>query len=683
MLVSESWLRELVNPELTTQELAHQITMAGLEVDGIEPAAPEFKGVVIGRVLKTEQHPDAEKLKVCTVDIGEDEPSSIVCGAPNVREGLTVAVATVGARLPGGVKIRKAKLRGVVSFGMICSSRELGLGDEHDGIMELPALDIGSDFREAYQLNDQVIEIGLTPNRGDCLGIYGVARDVATLNQMSFEAPKAPAVAATVEDSIAIHLDAPEFCSRYSGRVVRNIRTDAKTPVWMVERLRRAGIRAIHPVVDITNYVMIESGKPMHGFDLATMKGDVRVRLAAEGEKLTLLDGREITLGPDLLVIADDSGARALGGIMGGSDSGVSDDTTDVFFESAYFDPLNIAGKARRFGLHTDASHRFERGVDPDLCVDSIERATRLLLDICGGEPGPVVTREVTEHLPVAAQITLEHEHLERLIGRSYDKAEVTTIFSALGCDVSETDGGWTVKAPSYRFDLNIAEDLIEEVVRIHGYDEVEATAAVAQLNMSEASETQVDIMRARDLLVARGYFEAITYSFVDPKWHSILVPDVEPLPLANPISADLSVMRASLLPGLLAAVKKNLSRQKARVRLFENGLRFIPQDSDIEQKNVIAIIATGPRYAEQWGMDKQGVAFFDVKQDVETLLAMGGPDRDVRFVADSHPVLHPGQSARITLDGKEAGWLGVIHPQVAADVEIDETVVFCELLEE
>ncbi len=683
MLVSESWLRELVNPKLSTQELAHQITMAGLEVEAIEPAAPEFSGVVTGLVLATEKHPDAEKLKVCSVDIGADEPSAIVCGAPNVRAGLTVAVATVGARLPGGIKIRKAKLRGVVSYGMICSSRELGLGDEHDGILELTEHEIGVDFRKAYELDDQVIEIGLTPNRGDCLGMYGVARDVAALNKTKFVAPRAAAVRATVSDTISTHLDAPEYCARYSGRVIRNIRTDAQTPVWMVERLRRAGIRAIHPVVDITNYVMIESGKPMHGFDLATMKGDVRVRLAEDGEKLTLLDGREITLANDLLVIADNSGARALGGIMGGIDSGVSDDTTDVFFESAYFDPLNIAGKARRFGLHTDASHRFERGVDPDLCVDSIERATQLLLDICGGEPGPVVTKEIADNLPTPAQIALSQDHLERLIGRRYDKKEVTEIFTSLGCGTREIEGGWAVTAPGYRFDLTIAEDLIEEVVRVHGYDQVEATAAVAELGMSTASELQIDSMRMREFLVARGYFEAITYSFVDPKWHSILIPEIEPLPLANPISSDLSVMRAGLLPGLLGAVKKNLSRQKQRVRLFETGLRFIPQSDEIEQKSVIGIIATGPRYAEQWGMDKHGVGFFDVKQDVEALLAMGGSGRDVRFVADAHPVLHPGQSARVVVDGHNAGWLGVLHPQTAADVEVDGTVVYCELLEE
>ncbi|MEM7083478.1 MAG: phenylalanine--tRNA ligase subunit beta [Pseudomonadota bacterium] len=682
MLISESWLRELVNPELSTKALAHQITMAGLEVDGIELAAPEFKGVVIGKVLDTEQHPDAEKLRVCTVDIGASEPSRIVCGAPNVRAGLTVAVATVGARLPGKIKIRKAKLRGVESHGMICSSRELGLGDEHDGIMELPDLPIGQDFRDVFGLDDHVIELGLTPNRGDCLGMFGVARDVAALNQQQFDAPKAAAIAAQVDDQIAIHLDAPDYCARYCGRVVRHIRTDAQTPVWMVERLRRAGIRAIHPVVDITNYVMIESGKPMHGFDLKTMNGDVRVRLAEPGEALTLLDGREITLDSDILVIADDSGARALGGIMGGSDSGVSDATTDVFFESAYFDPLNIAGKARRFGLHTDASHRFERGVDPDLCADSIERATELLLAICGGEPGPVVTAEVTEHLPKPAQIELEHAHLERLIGRAYERTEVTQIFRSLGCDVSETDAGWQVTAPTYRFDLAIAEDLIEEVVRIHGYDEVEPKAAVAELGMGAARESNVDSMRMRDYLVARGYHEAITYSFVDPKWHALLVPNVTPLPLSNPISSDLSVMRAGLLPGLLGAVKKNLSRQKTRVRLYEAGLRFIPQNNEIKQENVIGIIATGARYAEQWGQDSHSVGFFDVKLDVETLLTMGGMDRQIDFVADQHPVLHPGQTARIVVNGEDAGWLGTLHPRVAKNAEVEGNVVYCELIE-
>ncbi len=683
MLVSETWLRELINPKLSTQELAHQITMAGLEVDAIELAAPEFSGVVIGRVLSAEQHPDAEKLRVCVVDIGEDEPSTIVCGAPNVREGLTVAVATVGARLPGNMKIRKAKLRGVVSYGMICSTRELGLGEEHDGIMELPEHEVGVDFRTAYQLDDQVIEIGLTPNRGDCLGMFGVARDVAALNKAQFEAPRAAAVTAVTKDVINVHLDAPAYCSRYSGRVVRNIRTDAVTPVWMVERLRRAGIRAIHPVVDITNYVMIESGKPMHGFDLATMNGDVRVRLATEGEKLTLLDGREITLRSDELVIADDSGARALGGIMGGTDSGVSEATTDVFFESAYFDPLNIAGKARRHGLHTDASHRFERGVDPGLCEDSIERATQLLLEICGGVPGPVLTVDAADHLPKRSRINLAQNHLERLIGRSYDKAEVTDILVSLGCQVRETEDGWSVTAPLYRFDLSIAEDLIEEIARIHGYDQIEATAAIAELDMSPSSESRIDSMRVRDLLVARGYYEAITYSFVDPKLHATLIPDVTPLELANPISSDLSVMRAGLLPGLLDAVKKNLSRQKSRVRLFESGLRFVPQNDDIHQKTVIGIIATGSRYAEQWGLERSAVGFFDMKQDVEALLSMGGAKRDIRYVADTHSVLHPGQSARITIDGVDAGWIGVLHPGLTAELEIDSAVVFCELLEE
>ena len=682
MNISETWLRSFVNPDISSKELAEQLTMAGLEVGSVTPAAPEFTNVVTGKVVSCERHPNAEKLSLCRVDVADEEPLSIVCGAPNVREGLTVAVAKTGARLPGGLKIRRTKLRGEVSEGMICSARELGLGDEHDGILELPEIgDIGTDFRNALDLDDQVLELELTPNRGDCLGVYGVAREVAAINGLRFEAPHAVPIAATIDDKINVHLESPVDCSLFAGRVIKNLNPAAETPLWMCERLRRAGLRAIHPVVDITNYVMLESGKPMHGFDLATMRGDVRARRAKQGEKLTLLDGREIELTTEHLVIADDGGPRALAGIMGGVDSGVVDTTTDVFLESAFFNPLTIAGKARAFGLHTDASHRFERGVDPSLCVDSIERATELILDICGGQPGPVVVAEASDQLPVSPVIDLTQSQLEKIVGRPYDKTSVTAILDNLGLEVTETDVGWQARVPSYRFDLSIAEDLVEEIARIDGYDQIEAKPAFANLNMAPASETRVPLNRARDVLISRGYREAITYSFIDPKWHTRLFPEIDALALENPISADLAVMRTSTLPGLLMAAKNNQSRQRKRVRLFETGLRFIPQGDEIKQESVIGVVACGPRYPEQWGRDDAEVDFFDLKNDIEAVMSLGGEGRSIEFVAKHNPVFHPGQTAQVLIDGRHAGWIGQLHPQNAADLEFDGAIMCAELL--
>lgn len=668
MKFSESWLREWINPAVGTAELAEQLSMAGLEVDGVSPVAGQFHGVVVGEVVDCGQHPDADKLQVTKVDVGGDELLDIVCGAKNCRLGLKVAVAKVGAVLPGDFKIKKAKLRGQPSMGMLCSLSELGMADESDGILELPAAaPVGLDIRQLLQLDDQTIEVDLTPNRADCLGILGLAREVAVLNSMDFTSVDYPAVVASHQEQRQIKLMAPEACPRYLGRVIRAINPGVNSPLWLVEKLRRCGVRSIDPVVDVTNFVLLELGHPMHAFDLASVEGDIQVRYAAPAETLVLLDGAEVILQDTTLVIADQKKVLAMAGIFGGLHSGVTKQSRDIFLESAFFAPTAMAGKARQYGLHTDASHRYERGVDSTLQRNAMERATALLLDIVGGEAGPIVEAVSLADIPAPQQIELKASQLRRLLGIEIDGATVQRILQQLGMDVRVIADGWSVTTPAWRFDLSIAEDLIEEVARVYGYNQIPNQAPLASLQMRRFDESELSVNRLRQLMVDRGYLEAITYSFVDPKVQRILYPDTEALMLPNPISADMSAMRLSCWPGLLQTILYNQNRQQLQLRLFEYGLKFIPDhqaENGIRQVPVLGGIVVGGIGQGQWNLEERPYDFFDAKGDVEALLALTSAADRFDFVPAEHGALHPGQTAAVRCGKQTVGWLGALHPE-------------------
>ena len=685
MKFSELWLREWVNPALTSDELSNQITMAGLEVDGIEAVAGTFNGVVVGEVVECHQHPNADKLRVTKINVGSERLLDIVCGAPNCRQGLKVAVATVGAILPGDFKIKPAKLRGEPSEGMLCSFTELGIDVESEGIIELPAdAPIGQDIRAYLQLDDNTIEISVTPNRADCLGIMGIARDVAVANGMPFNVPEVTAVNTTSDRQFPIELTAGEACPRYLGRVIENIDINAPTPLWMQEKLRRCGIRSIDAIVDITNYVLLERGQPMHAFDLEKLTGKIEVRQAKQGETLTLLDGNNVTLSDDVLVIADNDKALAMAGIFGGEESGISSSTQHVLLECAFFSPLAITGRARRFGLHTDASHRYERGVDPAGQYAAMERATELLLAICGGQAGPVIEKIAEQYLPKPAAITLRRSKLDRLIGHEIADQHVTDILTQLGCDVTAADQQWQVVAPTWRFDMEIEEDLIEEVARVYGYNNIPDVPVKASLIMPAHREANLALQRVKTLLVDKGYQEAITYSFVDPKTQSLLHPQQEALILPSPISADMSAMRLSLWTGLLDAVVYNQNRQQSRVRLFESGLRFIPDNQaplGIRQEMMLSGVIAGARCDEHWLIERQNVDFFDLKGDLEGLFELTGKTEQITFRRTEHNALHPGQSAEIVLADEVIGWMGVVHPELERKLDLNGRTVIFELL--
>jgi phenylalanyl-tRNA synthetase beta chain len=682
MRFSEAWLREFVDPPVDTSALGAQLTMAGLELDSIEPAAPAFENVVVAHVQSVEQHPDADRLRVCRVDPGDGsgELLNIVCGAPNVRPNMRVALARIGAVLPGGLKIKRSKLRGVVSQGMLCSTRELGLGEEHDGIMDLPAeAPLGSPLRDYLALDDAVIEIDLTPNRGDCLGLLGLAREVSALNGIDRRAEAVVPVDASHGVSVEVTLSAPAGCPVYAGRVVRGINPCAATPIWMQERLRRSGVRSIHPVVDVTNYVLLERGQPMHGFDYRKLQGSVDVRLAQADESLTLLDGKELDLDPDMLVITDARGPIALAGIMGGESTMVDDGTVDVFFESAYFAPESVAGRARRIGLHTDASHRYERGVDPEGQVAALERATALLIDIAGGEAGPVTLAREEAALPPRVPVPLRRERLDGLIGIHVPGELVEDRLSRLGMQVTASDDGWTVTPPSYRFDIAIEADLVEEVVRLYGYDNVPEQAETTTLAGRQVTESLLRPGRFKALLAARDYQEAITYSFVDPKLlRSFDVDQDKVATLINPISADLSVMRPSVLPGLLAALQQNVARQQSRVRLFEIGPRYSKQATGFKEEFVIAGVVCGKADPEGWAQEPRAADFFDVKADVEALASLGGSAAS--FAQAERAGMHPGQTAMVALHNQDVGFVGAVHPRVCAAMALPDGVYGFEL---
>jgi phenylalanyl-tRNA synthetase beta chain len=677
MKFSESWLRQSVNPSISTEELAAQITMAGLEVDGIESATPEISGVVVGEIIAVQQHPDADKLRVCQVAGNGDTELQVVCGAPNARVGIKVPFATVGAKLPEGFKIKKAKLRGVESLGMLCGQTELALGDDDSGLWELPAdATVGQDLLEYLDLNDNIIEVDLTPNRADCLSIRGLAREVGVLNREPVKQQQIETVEPSIKDSLNVSIDAPQACGRYAGRIVRAVDLTRPTPLWMQERLRRSGIRTLGPAVDITNYVLLELGQPMHAFDLAKLDGDIVVRMG-QGETLQLLDDSEVKVAKDTLVIADQSKALAMAGIMGGAESAVSDSTTDIFFESAWFNPIAIAGKARNYGKHTDSSHRFERGVDSELQVQALERATELMLQICGGDAGPITCTEIAEHLPKASSIQLRDQHLAQQLGVSISADEIDDMLSRLGMLAESRDvqsGLW--KSPSWRFDLAIEQDLVEEVARIYGYNNLPVTTPAMAVDIQAVQETIKPLQYFRDRLVSLGYQEAITYSFVDPELLQLLDPQCQAVAVSNPISQDLSAMRTSLWPGLVSSAIHNLNRQQSRVRLFEVGQCFIPTDdkhavAGLEQNLVLGGLICGSRLPVGWTSGKEQVDFYDLKGDLEAILLDNQWGDKWSFVATSHPALHPGQSAQIVVNGHNAGWIGRLHPRIESQLEI------------
>ncbi len=679
MKFSEQWLREWVNPEIGTDALIAQITMAGLEVDSVEPVAQDFSGVVVGEVQSLEPHPDADKLRVCAVSDGA-ETFQVVCGAPNVEQGMRVPFAKIGAVLPGNFKIKKAKLRGIESQGMLCAESELGLSDHSDGLMALlPDAPVGACIREYLQLEDKCIEVDLTPNRGDCLSIAGLAREVGVLNKVEVSGPEISAVPPIIDDTFPVRLDDAASCPRYLGRVIRNVDLSAPTPLWMSEKLRRCGLRSIDPVVDVTNYVLLELGQPMHAFDLDVLRGGIQVRAASEGEVLTLLDGQQATLRADTLVIADDSGPLAMAGIMGGENSGVSQQTQSIFLECAYFSPLAVAGKARSYGLHTDSSHRFERGVDTELQTLAMERATALLLEIVGGQPGPVVEAKSEQHLPASRRVTLRPSRLKKLLGIEVPGEEVEEILQRLGLQkVGESGDAWEFTVPSYRHDITIEPDLIEEVGRIYGYNNLPKTQAIGAMTLREDNEAITPVDRLRAHLVSRGYQEAITYSFVDDSVQKVVAPHSESVALANPISADMSVMRTTLWPGLLKAMSYNQNRQQARIKLFETGLKFVQKEGRLEQEMSLAGVVFGLMNEESWASPKRSIDFFDVKGDLEALFA--NVSSDFRFQAGEHPALHPGQCAEILKSNEKIGYLGAIHPKLQKSLDLNGPVYLFEL---
>ncbi|MFV5659994.1 phenylalanine--tRNA ligase subunit beta [Acinetobacter pittii] len=678
MKISENWLRTWVNPAIDSETLSDQLTMLGLEVDELAPVAKPFTGVVVGEVLTVEQHPDADRLRVTTVNIGSGEPLQIVCGAPNVRAGMKAPVATIGAVLPGDFKIKKGKLRGVESQGMLCGASEIDLEDKIDGLLELPTdAPVGVNIREYLKLDDNVIDISITPNRGDCFSIRGIAREIAVINQLQMNEPDIKSVDATIADEKKVVIST-EGAPRYLGRVIKNVNVKAATPEWMEQALARSGIRTHSILVDVTNYVLMELGQPMHAFDLAKIEGTVHVRQAQPQEKLQLLNDQEVELQEDIMVIADDQKALAIAGIMGGLASSVTDDTTDIFLESAFFAPLAIAGRARRFGLHTDSSQRYERGVDFELPLIAMNRASQLIQELAGGEFGPITVAEKTEILPKREAIELKQAQVDQLLGYQLTADFIADALTRLGGEVTvKAEGEWSVVPPSHRYDMAIYQDLIEEVARIDGYDNIQISLPSMDVQLAKYQD-RFEIAELRQTIVTLGYQEAISFSFADAKLEKQLNPQVNPLMLANPISSDLAAMRSTLLSSLIPCVQYNLNRQQSRVRFFELGLRFDYQNAksieDLKQIPTLALVAVGSQQPESWHIKPQPMDFFDFKGEIEEILAAGRVK--VEYVRSERAWLHPGQSAEILVDGQSIGYLGRLHPSLENELDLSTTWV-------
>ncbi len=693
MQFSEQWLRSMVDPAMKIGELSDLLTMSGLEVESCEPLARPFSGVVVGHVLSADKHPNADRLRVCRVDIGTGEPLSIVCGAPNVAVGMKAPLAVIGAKLPGTsadqpLEIKAATMRGVASQGMLCSARELGLSQDHSGLLALPAdAPIGADVRGVLALDDHVLLLKLTPNRPDCLSVLGVAREVAALSGAPLRRPKVDPVPARIEDRFPVTLTDVDGCGRFAGRVIRNVNAAAATPRWMKDRLERAGQRSISALVDVTNYVMLELGRPLHVYDLDKLRGRIDVRWGRKGEQLKLLNEQTIELDRDVLAICDDSGAIGLAGIMGGDSTKAEESTRNVFLESAFFFPEAIAGRARRYNFSSDASHRFERGVDFANNVAGIERATQLILEICGGEPGPTV--DTVARLPDRKPVRMRVERAQRVIGVPIAPNEMESIFRRLGLDVRIEGAGsvveFVVTPPSHRFDINIEEDLIEEVARVYGFDRIPALPPLARASMSHPLEATRSLHELRDIVAACDYQEVVNFSFVEPGWERDFAGNEAPIQLLNPIASQLAVMRSSLVGGLIANIRYNLNRQLDRIRVFEVGrvFRRDPAVADgpltvagFDQPTLIAGAAHGLALEQQWGSTKAFADFFDVKADLEGLLRGYAAD----FVATQHPAFHPGRCARVVIDGRPAGWIGELHPAWVQKYELGRAPVLFEL---
>ena len=673
MQFSEQWLREYTNPSMDTDALSHLLTMAGLEVEDLDGVGAEFTKVVIAEILTAEKHPDADRLQVLKVNVGAAEPLQIVCGASNARAGLKAPCALVGAVLPG-FEIKQAKVRGVESFGMMCSEKELGLAAESAGILELPAdAPVGQDIREFLGLNDKLFTLKLTPNRSDCLSLVGIAREVAALTGAALSLPSFANVAASIADSKQVSVADQSACPRYCGRMIKGVNAKAATPDWMVRRLERSGLHSISAIVDITNYVLLELGQPMHAFDAAKLNGDIQVRWAKPAEEITLLNEQTVKLDKDMLVIADNTGAVAMAGVMGGQSTAVSETTSDIFLESAFFTPDTIIGKGRRFGISTDSSYRFERGVDYLITAQAIERATSLVLEICGGQAGAVT--EVQASLPSRQPTTLRMDKLNSILGITLEASLVAKLFDQLGFAYQQEAGRFVVTPPSYRFDIEREEDLIEEIARLHGYDNIPAIAPVADLRMLPDSEARITRQALQDTLVANGYQEVVTYSFVDESWERDLLGNANPIKLKNPIASNLSVMRSGLWGGLLDTLVYNLNRQQTRARLFEIGAIYAKTGQAYTETTRISGLAYGDAMPEQWAEAGRDVDFYDVKADVDALT--GGR---AQYIAAQHPALHPGQCAQVLLNGQTIGFIGKLHPKWQQHYQLPKGTVLFEL---
>ncbi|MDR3504538.1 MAG: phenylalanine--tRNA ligase subunit beta [Legionella sp.] len=682
MKLSKLWLREWVNFSLTEQELADQLTMAGLEVDAVSPVAGEFTHVIVAEVLSTKPHPDADKLTLCEVNINTDAPLQIVCGASNVRAGLKVALAMIGAVLPGGFKIKESKLRGQLSQGMLCSVAELGMAEQSDGILELEhEAPVGMDLREYLALDDHVFDVDLTPNRADCFSVLGIAREVAVLNKLPLLEKPIPEVTPSIDDVLSVTLQNPEACARYCGRIIRNISPHASTPVWMGERLRRAGIRSLHPVVDIMNYVMLELGQPMHAFDLSTINGEINVRFSNENEQLELLDGQELNFNGNVLVIADQEKPLAMAGVMGGANSAVQEQTTDVFLESAFFNPITIAGVARKFGLFSDSSQRFERGVDPYLQRRALERATELILSIVGGKAGPVIEASNAAHIPATVSFSFDTEKVKRLTGLNISREEMKGLLQGIGITIvnEQSNSVLDVTAPSHRFDIQQDVDLVEEIIRLYGYDNLKAEPMQASVQAGTTCANEEIATRVARWFSSNGYNETISYSFVDPQLQEELYPQYQTMQLLNPISSELSQMRVGMWPGLIASMIHNVHRQQQSVKFFEVGVVFDIKQQQLAERPCVAGLMMGSLGDANWSETSRTFDFFDLKGDLQSLFAALKLNR-VEFIAAPHSALHPGQSAEILVNGVFAGWIGALHPRLIDALDLQDDVFLFEL---
>lgn len=683
MKLSESWLREWIDSALTTDAIAQKLTLCGIEVESLTPVAEKFTNVVIAQVKSLAKHPEADRLTVCEVDVGQPELLTIVCGAKNLKLDMKVPAALAGAALPNNIKITKSKLRGVVSNGMLCSARELTLAEDANGILELPAdAPLGQSVWDYLTLSDRIIDLSITPNRGDCLSVQGMAREIAAVSGCQMNALEIPAIESTTHEKLSVNVEAAEACPRYAGRIITHVKADAPTPVWLQERLRRSGIRCINAIVDVMNYVMLELGQPMHAFDLEKISGDIEVRFAKSNEQLTLLDNQEVNLNDQTLLIADQKKPLAMAGVMGGLESGVTLQTQAVFLESAYFQPHCITRTRQKYNLGSESSHRFERGIDPSLQVKALERATALILQIAGGHAGPVVDVVQTKFIPQSQDITLRLQRINQILGFSIEESVIEQLMQRLHFVFKKNDAGWQVSVPVYRSDITLEVDIIEEIIRLYGYENVPLQEAVAPLTLNTNALSEITLASFREVLCELGYHEVITYSFVNQAYQQLFDPNHEPKPLLNPITAEMSVMRTNLWSGLMDALLYNQNRQQPRVRLFETGLRFVPEaQGALSQEKVVSGIVSGSALPEQWGSATRAIDFFDVKGDLVQLLGLTKAAHEFEFKKGSHPALHPGQTAEIWRNGRYVGILGALHPSIAQQLDTIGKVILFELL--